>query len=235
MKQIEIEAKNVEKATAVAAAQLNCDPSELKVEVIEEKRGFLGVGKKVKINATLEATTGKSDRTANNPDHEAPAIHEGDKIPSWAKDPSFDPRAALEEICCQIMPDVNIEKSDNEGRTLLDIKGDGSGIFIGRKGQTLEALQFIINKMHLKQTGRAEHIIVDSEGYTDRKISKLREKAHRLADKVKHSRHPQTSEPLNAHDRRIIHTSLRNLEDVITRSLGDGEFKRVQVALRRRR
>lgn len=235
MKKIEIEAKNVEEATALAAQELNCDPSDLKVEIIEEKRGFLGVGKKVKINATFESANTSGHRLENDPASEAPAIHEGDRIPSWAKDTSFDPREALENICQEIMSEVTIQKSDRGGRLLLNIKGDGSGIFIGRKGQTLEALQFIINKMHLKQTGRAEHIIVDSEGYTDRRISKLREKAHSLAEKVQYSRRPQTSEPLNAHDRRIIHTSLRNLESIITRSLGDGEFKRVQVALRHRR
>jgi spoIIIJ-associated protein len=237
MHKIEIEAKSVEEATLLAAQELCCDPEVVDVVVVEEKRGFLGVGRKIKISASIaegSAARNLDDAPAQRRgSDDPPAVDEGDQIPSWAMDPSFDPRVALEKICNTIMPETHVETDERDGRMLLDIQGDGSGIFIGRKGATLEALQFIINKMYLKQTGRANHIIVDSEGYTQRRISKLREKAGELAEKTIQEERPQTTEPLNAHDRRIIHTTLRDAQGVMTRSIGDGDYKRVQISLKR--
>ena len=247
MQKIEIEAKSIEEATKRAAQELHCNPNSLKVKILEEKKGFLGVGRKIKISASFGGNnsgrpgnedavfnlTEKSDGPMRN--HEPPATCDEDQIPSWAMNPDFDPRQALENICQIIIPECNVETSEREGRLLLDIQGDGSGIFIGRKGHTLEALQFIINKMYLKQTGRANHIIVDSEGYTSRRIEKLQEKAELLANKAINIKHPQTTEPLNAHDRRIIHTAVRNLNGISTRSIGNGEFKRVQISSKNNR
>lgn len=241
MQTIELEAKSVEEATELAAEQLCCAPDAVQLEVIEEKKGFLGMGKRVKVRAMI-SEGGEVDIFADTPkpesadkDSEPPAVGDEDRVPSWAMDPSFDPEAALKTICQEIIPEATVNRTERNGRIVLEIKGDGSGIFIGRKGMTLEALQFIINKMYLKQTGRADHILVDSEGYIGRKIEKLRDKAMFLARKVRDSRRPQTTEPLNAHDRRIIHTTIRDKGGFTTRSIGDGEYKRVQINTKRGR
>ena len=240
MRTIEIEAKNVKEATVQAAKELACEPDSLKVEILEEKKGFLGVGKKIKILASLggdNSGPGKKEKdfSPDRVNDEPPAVNENDTVPSWAMNPDFDPGEALEKICKIIIPECFIETSQRDGKMLLNIKGDGSGIFIGRKGHTLEALRFTINKMYLKQTGRASHIIVDSEGYIIRKIEKLKEKAKFLAGKSRDYKRSQTTEPLNPHDRRIIHTTVRKLGGFTTRSMGAGEFKRVQISSKQNR
>ena len=222
MKAIEIEGKTVEEAREKAARELGCKPEDVHTEVIKEKSGFFGLGRKVLVRATMDLGQGES-------------TGEPQETPDWAKNPDFDPREALESVCRMIVPEATVAASKRDGRLLLEIKADGSGIFIGRKGKSLEAFQFIINKMNLKQTGRSDHIIVDSEGYLTRRIRLLKEKALELADRAYESGRTQSSEPLNAHDRRIIHTTLRNKKDISTRSIGNGDYKRVQISAKSKR
>ena len=227
MRTIEIEAKSLEEATILAGEKLGCEPDKLDVILLEEKSGILGLRRRVKIQATAPEDVESEDSTPKTD------LDEQSDPPDWAMDPSFDARNALETICRRVLSESSVQTDSRDGRMLLEIQGDGSGIFIGRKGKTLEALQFIINKMNLKQTGRSRHIIVDSEGYVNRRIEILSNKARELAERAATYRKPQMSEPLNAHDRRIIHTTLRDEQDVVTRSIGNSEFKRVQVSIKR--
>ncbi|MCB9475676.1 MAG: Jag N-terminal domain-containing protein [Deltaproteobacteria bacterium] len=146
-------------------------------------------------------------------------------------DESFDPAGALESICRMIDDRATVVASQENDRLILNIECEGSGIFIGRRGATLDALQYLINRMTGKQNPKIGRIVVDSEDYRDRKYQRLVDDAWDLADQVKKRRRPAVSEPLSAFDRRIIHTTLRDDGEVATRSLGDGEFKRVQVYL----
>ena len=221
MRTIEIEARTLEEATLLAGKELDCAPEDLDVDILEERSGILGLGRKVKIQATLAKAVADADASPTRENTQGPAL--------WAMNPDFDARQALETICRKIMSEVNVTAREDNGRMVLDIQGDGSGIFIGRKGMTLEALQFTINKMNLKQTGEPRHIIVDSEKYLVRRIENLSHKARHLADKAAQTGQPQVTEPLNAHDRRIIHTTLRDKKGASTRSIGNGEFKRVQI------
>jgi len=221
MATIEIEAKSIEEATLKALDQLNCNKEDLSIELLEESTGLFGLGRKVKVRATAQDIVKDSY-----------AVNEGDgkdQIGEWAKNPDFDARDALERICCTIVPDATVTSEDT-GRSLkLTIDGDGSGIFIGRKGQTLEALQFVINKMNMKQTGRGVHIIVDSEGYFSRKTDELRHQAIALAEKVLATGQMQSIGPLNPQDRKIVHTTLQEKQGVTTRSIGKDSYKRVQI------
>lgn len=222
MRTIEVEAKSLKEATKMAGSQLCCDEQELEIEILETKEGIFGIGKKIRIRASA-------------PEDSNSELNESEEkkttVPDWAINPDFDTRMALETICHFILPEATVTESMRDERRLFDINGDGSGIFIGRKGQTLEALQFIINKMNLKQVGSSEHILVDTEDYILRRIESLQEKAKSMAHKTRKTKRPQISEPLNAHDRRIIHTTIHDDPDISTRSIGDGEFKRVQILL----
>jgi spoIIIJ-associated protein len=147
-------------------------------------------------------------------------------------DPDFDPAATLETICRHIDENATVEPRSESDRLVLTVHSDGSGVFIGRHGETLDALQYLINRIASKQNPTIGRIVVDSENYRDRKADRLADEALSLADKVKKSGRPMATRPLSAFDRRIIHTTLRDDDLVTTHSLGEGERKRVQIHLK---
>ncbi|MDP8256912.1 MAG: Jag N-terminal domain-containing protein [Candidatus Alcyoniella australis] len=143
----------------------------------------------------------------------------------------IEPIKVLEFIARSVAPDASITPRETEDQLWLDISAGGRGIFIGRKGSTLEALQFILNKIVRKSGGYPKKIVVDSEGYRRRRNEQLSIEAQKLSERVLRGRTPLETEPLSAFDRRIVHLALREDSQVTTRSLGSGEFKRVQILL----
>ena len=111
----------------------------------------------------------------------------------------------------------------------LNIEGEDLGILIGRRGQTLAALQYVIRLIVCHQTQEKLPIIIDVEGYKRRRYDALREMALRLAGQVKLSKRPFTLEPMPAFERRIIHLTLADHPDVTTESTGFGEGRKVVI------
>ena len=111
----------------------------------------------------------------------------------------------------------------------LDIKGEDLGILIGRRGQTLACLQYLVRLIVGHQTKAWVPIIVDVEGYKQRRYEALQALAWRLAEQVKAKKIPFTLEPMLAYERRIIHLALANDADVTTESIGEGEARRVVI------
>ena len=111
----------------------------------------------------------------------------------------------------------------------FDIEGDDLGILIGRRGQTLACLQFIVRLIVGQQTKAWVPIVVDVEGYKQRCYERLQALAARLAEQVKARRVPFTLEPMLAYERRIIHLALADDPDVTTESIGEGESRKVVI------
>ena len=111
----------------------------------------------------------------------------------------------------------------------LDIKGDDLGILIGRRGQTLSCLQYIVRLIVGHQTKVWVPIIVDVEGYKQRRLEALRALAWRMAEQVKAEGAPFTLEPMPAYERRIVHLALAEHPDVTTQSIGEGEARKVVI------
>lgn len=132
-----------------------------------------------------------------------------------------------------VVGETKVDASWVEEKMYLNIIGDGSGLLIGRKGQTLDALQFVMGKMVDKHTGRHYRLMVDTEGYRGRREDSLIEQANILAEKVINGGRPARTGPLNPHERRIIHLALMENEKVRTGSQGEGTYKRVVVSLKR--
>jgi len=202
--------KTVEEAVADAAAKLNLAPEELHYEVLEQPGAFASL-------------LGKRARIVVSTEEEVPALT------FTANDNGFDPAATLGDIARTIMPEVEIKTQETEDELILEIGGDGSGVFIGRKGKTLEAIQFVLLRIAQKQGWQGKRLIVESEQYRERRQSRLRERALSLADKALAERRIQTTEMLSAGERRIIHSTLRDRQGLTSRSLGNGELKRVQI------
>jgi spoIIIJ-associated protein len=134
-------------------------------------------------------------------------------------------------VVASVVPQAKPVAEGEEAATSvnLDIKGEDLGILIGRQGQTLACLQYLVRLIVGHQTKAWVPIIVDVEGYKQRRYEALQALAWRLAEQVKARRIPFTLEPMLAYERRIIHLALADDADVTTESIGEGEARRVVI------
>lgn len=122
------------------------------------------------------------------------------------------------------------EARDGEERPLvLDVEGDDLSLLIGRRGETLAALQYILRLIVNKQLNTITNIIVDVESYKSRREEQLKRLAQRLAEQATQQRRTLSLEPMPANERRIVHLTLRDHPDVLTESVGEGEFRKVTI------
>jgi spoIIIJ-associated protein len=128
-------------------------------------------------------------------------------------------------VSCETKPPVE----GGEGVITLDVSGDDLGILIGRRGQTLSALQYVVRLILAHQTQARVPIVIDVEGYKQRRYEALKALAQRMAEQVKTKGRPFTLEPMLAYERRIIHLALANDPDVTTESVGEGESRKVVI------
>jgi spoIIIJ-associated protein len=124
---------------------------------------------------------------------------------------------------------VEVEVSEDAERTLLDIGGPDAGQLIGKKGQTLDALQFVLNRMLGGELEGRRPVVVDSNGYRQRRTDALVQLAHRLREKATRTGKIVAVNPMSAHDRRIIHMALKETPGVTTRSEGEGIYRRLLI------
>jgi spoIIIJ-associated protein len=135
----------------------------------------------------------------------------------------------LREILDRMGIDAEVSAFDDGERVILDAHGQESGLVIGKKGATLDALQYLINRIVTKKPGDGPGIVVDAEGYRGRREDSLTDLAQRLAEKAIKSGRPVPVEPMSPHDRRIVHVALKEHGGVTTESEGEGLFRRVVI------
>lgn len=141
----------------------------------------------------------------------------------------------LAKVFTAMKMDVMMEKFINkqEGSVVLKLHGEDMGILIGKHGQTLDSLQYLTNLVANKNTETRIHIVIDVENYRDRRSETLTRLAKRLADKVKKSGERVVLEPMNPHERKIIHTALQNDTRITTLSEGSEPYRKVVIELKR--
>ncbi|MGC9028201.1 MAG: RNA-binding cell elongation regulator Jag/EloR [Desulfomonilaceae bacterium] len=140
-------------------------------------------------------------------------------------------RTTLEGILERIPVNAEVVASVVDGAIYLDIRGDGSGLLIGKRGQTLDALQFILSKCINKNaaSSRRVEVVVDSENYRQRKRENLRETALKMSLKAKKTLKPVSFNPMPPSERRIVHLILAEDSEVYTKSYGEGPMRRIIV------
>lgn len=218
----EFSAKTLEEATALAAETFGVPTELLDIEVLSEPGSFSSLfGKKARIKAWPKTVDRAADELKFQPSTFSAKVETHGN--------GFDPVDALTRIARAILQEAVVETEETEAELILDIKGDGSGIFIGRKGSTLEAIQFLMTRMSQKQGWEGKRILVDSERYRMRRVDTLREKIERLAEQVKQEGRSLRTEPLDAAMRKVVHSEIKNFPGLTTRSIGEGDFKRVQI------
>ena len=138
-------------------------------------------------------------------------------------------REALEKILGHMEMEAKVTSSKISDRIILTVDGENTGLLIGKKGTTLDALQFLINKIVNRSKDEKIRVIVDAENYRQRRHQSLVELANRMADKAKRNRRPVTISQLSAHDRRVVHLALQEKTGLKTRSRGDGPLKNIII------
>lgn len=204
---IEKKGKNIDEAIKAALDELQCNIDDVNIEIIEEPtRGLLGfMGKK-------------------------PAVV---KV-SLREKPERDARQTLEELLQRMKIDYQITAAEWEGdRVRINITGKDMGLLIGRKGETLNALQFVLNLMVNRGREEKTHIILDVENYRKKKEESLEALALRLSDKVKKTRKNVIMRPMNSQERRIVHTTLQGDPQITTYSMGDEPNRKVVISLKK--
>ncbi len=124
---------------------------------------------------------------------------------------------------------TEVEGFLKDGDIFLEIKGERIGVLIGRHGETLESLQFLINRMINKKLKDHKRVVIDIDNYQKRRSERITKMAHRIGEKVKKTGHTVTIGPFNAHDRRIIHLACKEDPLLKTESIGEGEHKKVKI------
>ena len=203
----EFSAKTVDAALTEATIQLGTTSDQIEFEVIEKgSSGLLGFGSK---NALIRARKKYS--------------------------PEDDARDFLVNVTAAMGIDVEVKiEMDEESHTMdIELTGDEMGVLIGKRGQTLDALQYLANLAVNKNSEEYLKIKVDTEDYRKRRKDTLEGLAKNIAFKVKRTKRAVSLEPMNPYERRIIHSALQGDRYVSTHSEGDEPFRHVVITLKR--
>lgn len=240
---LEFDGKNVEKAVEKACKELNISKEKLKYDVISYgSTGIFGlVGtKKAKIRVALpEPAPGISPETISAEElkeqgieeerSQIQAIVEGSEIYDFPDNPSDLGRDVLQRMVDFITTDAKISVEEDSDRIFFNVKGGNSAVLIGKRGQTLEAIQYIVEKIINKRNEQRVRIQIDIEGYMENRRARLQGLSKRLADKAKRIGKPVTMGQMNAHDRRIVHLALKDDKGIRTQSKGNGFYRKLVI------
>ena len=202
---IEVTGKTEEEAIASALSQLELSRDEVSVEILERaKSGFLGIG-------ASPALVRVSYEVADS---------QRDKVEHYL-------RGLLD--CMGVEAQIEIRERENGGLT-ANLSGSGMGAVIGRRGETLDAIQHLVNYSVNRGNDKRMHISVDAENYRSKREDSLTKLARKMADKAIKYKRSMALEPMNSYERHVIHTALQNYEGVTTSSTGVEPNRRVVVS-----
>ena len=207
---IEVSAKTVNEAITEACRKLSVTSDKLEYKVVEEgSAGFLGIGSKpAVIRAKVKFEKKSLDETA---------------------------RSFLNDVfaAMHMTVSVNVNYDEINHNMDVDLSGDEMGVLIGKRGQTLDSLQYLVSLVVNKEVDDYVRVKVDTENYRQRRKETLENLAKNIAYKVKRTKRPVSLEPMNPYERRIIHSALQNDKYITTYSEGEEPFRRVVVTLKR--
>lgn len=210
MEYIEVSAKTLDEAITEACQKLGVTSDKLDYEIVEEgSSGFLGIGSKpAVIKAAVKVEEASLEEVA---------------------------KSFLNDVFAAMNMNVVVTASYDEVEKALDIdlSGDEMGVLIGKRGQTLDSLQYLVSLVVNKDVDDYIRVKVDTENYRQRRKETLENLAKNIAYKVKRTKRPVSLEPMNPYERRIIHYALQNDKYVMTHSEGEEPFRRVVVTLKK--
>jgi spoIIIJ-associated protein len=259
---LEFKARNVEEAVEIASQELKMPKKALEYEILSYgSSGIFGLSgarkAKIRVKLTEDAQLGelKADETEPSPDSadarptasasgdcdssgDDPAAAQNLEIRnrySFPNDPEETGRLVLQKIVEYIAADAEISvEKDSEG-LFFKVNGKNPGILIGKRGQTLNAIQSIVDKVVNKNNQKRIRVRVDIEGYLDTRRENLENMAVRLAEKSRRIGKPISLRQMNAYERRIVHLALQDFADVQTRSRGEGPMRKLVISPKKKK
>ena len=246
---------DIDEAVELALKDLKVTRDDVEVEVLEEpSKGFLGLGSKLaKVRVTLKET---EPEVAPEPEvAEEPVAAEPEAEPKAQKahkeqkpqrksiaaerpeglEPADDHIAVqfLEKTTKEMGMNLTFKCMANEENVYIDIEGDEAGNIIGKRGQTLDAIQYLTSLVVNKDSSQYIRVVLDSENYRAKREKTLQQLADRLAGKVVRSGRSVRLEPMNPYERMVIHAALQHNKKVVTRSEGEEPYRRLIIELKK--
>ena len=259
MEIITVSKKTVEEAITEACIQLGLASTDVEVEVIEKgSAGFLGIGAKqavIKAWKKQEKKENKKEvkkeakKVVEEPKQEEvkeeaiPVVEESNEEVAETEEKLAEVEPQTKEACEKFLTDVLktmgmevalTSEIDEDGSLSINMEGDNMGILIGKRGQTLDSLQYLTNRVANKMQDGYVSVKLDTENYRQRRKETLENLAKNIAHKVKRTKRSVSLEPMNPYERRIIHSALQADKYVSTHSEGEEPYRRVVVTLNRK-
>lgn len=243
---------DIDEAVELALKDLKVTRDDVEVEVLEEpSKGFLGLGSKLaKVRVTLKETEPEPE-VAPEPEvtAEPAAEAKAQKAPKEPKpqrksiaaerpeglEPADDHIAVrfLEKTTKEMGMNLTFKCMANDENVYIDIEGDEAGNIIGKRGQTLDAIQYLTSLVVNKDSSQYIRVVLDSENYRAKREKTLQQLADRLAGKVVRSGRSVRLEPMNPYERMVIHAALQHNKKVVTRSEGEEPYRRLIIELKK--
>jgi spoIIIJ-associated protein len=237
-------ARTVEEAEELALKELGIDRNEAEVEILSRgKAGFLGIGAemaRVRVTRISAGSTSPAVGPSAGTTPAAGGTPEGRPLANTSPvGPAAEGTAAALAIDAvnrvlslarvNVVSTLRSAHDPDVGGPIIDLTGEDSGLLIGRRGQTLQALQFVVNMIARKELGQSVRVVLDVEHYRQRREESLRDMASKVASRVAQTGRSITLEPMSAADRRMVHVALADYPGVRTESVGLGEDRKVTI------
>ena len=247
MRSIECEGDSIDEAIETALRTLEVARERVQIEILADAtRGLFGLGgKKARVRATVRAPLGKAfagvDGAAASPSVSRETPRVGPRAATSGREPATPlavpdairerSRELLGEMLSLLGASCTVEASADEdpGTIVLQVSGDSGGLLIGRRGQTLEALEYMMNRIVRRDGEPSVRVRLDVERYRERRREYLDTLARRLAAKAKQTGRVVTLNPMSPRDRRVVHLALQGDAAVVTRSHGEGHFRKLLI------
>ena len=256
---IEFYASTIDEAVEKAALELGLASAEVSYRVLDEgNSGFLGIGARdarIIVDAPAQHTAGEVDELPETTRAENVVVDEAESEPSesagdagpstssevyWEQSDSEAieaPEELLEEIRALVSSildamgfEARVEIYDAGGFIAADVAPDNTALFIGQKGETIDALQYLVNVSAFRERPFFKRIVLDAEGYRQRRVEAIQGMAHRTARRAVRERRTVEMPPMNSSERRVVHLFLSDNPGVTTESEGSGDNRRVKVS-----
>ena len=244
--------KNVEEAITNAVVSLGVTSDRIEYNIVDKgSNGFLGIGSKpAKINARIKDETEKKDivkkDVAKKEEASSVKVSTEEKSEAVKKEntesaatavSAEDVEKAATEFLSKVFDAMNlvvkIDIKVMEDCVNIDLVGDDMGVLIGKRGQTLDSLQYLVSLVINKKSDKYLRVKLDTENYRERRKETLENLAKNIAFKVKRTKRPVSLEPMNPYERRVIHSALQNDRYVTTKSEGEEPYRHVVVLLKK--
>lgn len=235
MKKVEKTAKTIDEAIELALKELNASKDQVEVEVLEQpSKGIFGlIGlKQAKVRVTLKEQPKEAIKTKEVREERHIRVSEPG-LPATQEDKNA-AQKFLREVLDAMDIRAEIRMKMVEDSLYINLSGPKMGIIIGRRGQTLDSLQYLVSLVINKNKGKEGYVkvILDTEDYRHKREETLKRLAKRLADNVVKTGNKVELEPMNPYERRIIHSALQNYGQISTYSEGEEPYRKVIIAMK---